>query len=87
MPLQTTVLLIKSLISRPPHFYRHRLVNADSLMTIATNPSALSTTENDRCGAKVALENTKAGQFPDHQLQARFITMIKEHLGGNTQRH
>ncbi|MGY0522925.1 hypothetical protein, partial [Pseudomonas aeruginosa] len=37
------------------------------------------------CGAKVALENTRAGQFPDHQLQARFITMFKEHLAGNTQ--
>lgn len=38
--------------------------------------------EQSRCG-EVALKNIKAGQFPNHQLQAqRIFTMFKEHLDG-----
>jgi|UPI00048E3D4B hypothetical protein len=37
--------------------------------------------DSDRA-PKIAVENTKAGQFPDHQLQARIFSIVfKEHLG------
>jgi len=46
--------------------------------------SALRTKElrgSDRA-PKIAVVNTKAGQFPDHQLQARIFSIVfKEHLG------
>ncbi len=37
---------------------------------------------------KIAVENTKAGQFPDHQLQARIFSIVfKEHLGESPSYH
>lgn len=98
MPLQTTVLLIKSLISRPPLYRRFRSAVAQRFRgtveftvwrTVGLPPGATHQglrAAATTCAAKRAKENPKADQFPGQQLQARFQVMFKEHLDGHIQR-